>query len=64
MAKRKSEVEVVTPEVTEEAAHTSRKTEVTIAWGNSSRTYSEKVHGPSFAELAEEFRAKKNGRVV
>jgi hypothetical protein len=40
------------------------RTEATVEWRGESRTYTLAMHGEDFEALAEEFAAKKNGRIV
>ena len=74
-AKPKPEVEEEEVEETEEeeteeevevatAAPKSKKGEVTVKWRLGERTYSEKVHGPDYEDLAQQFINKHGGVIV
>lgn len=40
------------------------KNSATVSWKGKTRTYSKELHGADFKELAKEFAAKVNGKVV
>ncbi len=69
MAKRNTPA-VVAEEVVEEVETVvepvvvSKKTEVTVVYRLGTRTYTKAVHGDEFVDLAKQFAAKHDGKIV